>query len=98
MYALPIRTDWHRGAALSFRLYTHYPCRGGYSANGTICGVFSISVDHIITWIYWLVGAALYIHIMLFVLVFLTVVPFGEYSLLVLTIQLPLLAGAMVLL
>ena len=60
----------HGYMVLLYHLYanTHYACRGGYSQSNTICGIFSISVDHIITWIYWLVGTALsLLHIMLFV-------------------------------
>ena len=78
---------------------THYTMRGGRSNDGTRCGVFYVATGYDISITSWNVGAALSrVHIILFVVVFLTVMHFGAYSLLVLTILLLLLAGVMELL
>lgn len=86
--------------ALLYHLHcTHYTLRGGTSNSDTFCGALCISTLINVGVTYWNVGAALSrVHIILFVVVFLTVMHFGAYSLLVLTILLLLLAGVMELL
>ena len=77
---------------------THYACRGGASGNSIFCGSCLCDLNDTDYHTRWYIGAALCVHIILFVVVFLTVMHFGVYFLLVLTILLLLLVGVMVLL
>ena len=54
-------TYWASGAALSFRLSTHYTLRGCHSNNGSASGTFSVYISGTVGFGLWGVGAALII-------------------------------------
>ena len=51
--------NWFFGAALSFKLSTHYPLRGGFSLDKDKCGIHYISLNAGHTVSAWVYGAAL---------------------------------------
>ena len=82
--------------------YTHYTLRGGASGFGASCGSFCINASGDFSSADWRLGAALsfkpYIHIMLFVVVLLAMVPIVVCFMLLLTLLILMHTGSVVLL
>lgn len=80
--------------------YTHYPSHGGSSSTGASCGVFIVGANAAAGLTYWACGAALsfMLHIILFVVVILAMVPVVVDSLLMPVAVLVIPTGALALL
>ena len=83
-----------------FFLCTHYAQRGGRSTDSAGCGLFFVAGGSAFSHINWFFGAALsfVLHIMLFVVVFLTLVPVVERFVFVLLLVLLVSSGSVALL
>jgi len=85
---------WRRSIFTSY-----YPIRGGYSTDGIICGAFCIFAGNSFSNTWWLYGAALsLLHIILFVVVVLSMIPFVVYSIFMFAVLLLMLTGPLALL
>ena len=66
---------WYCGAALSFKLSTHYSMRSCLSSLSYNCGSLCINMASNAAYANWTFGAALCVHIMLFVVVLQVMAP-----------------------
>ena len=87
---------WYYGATLSF-ITSYYAYRGGPSSDGYACGMFYIPFNGTPSFANWHRGAALCVHIMLFVAVPLPMVPIVVCFLIELMILMEIAIGILVL-